>query len=62
MGSQYINSVIEGELEEIEDVKKRRKEEGSSSDLSNSFVSVTYFVLKCAVSVEPSAVTVKVVS
>jgi len=25
MGSQYINSVIEGELEEIEDVKKRRK-------------------------------------
>ena len=51
------------ELEEIEEVKKikEKKEEGSSSDLSNSFVSCTYLVLKCAVSVEPSC-AVKVVS
>jgi hypothetical protein len=41
--------------------KKKEKRKGSSSDLSNSFVPFTYFVLKCAVSVAPDW-SVKVVS
>jgi hypothetical protein len=58
MASQYINSVIERELEEIEEEVKKRKEEKRRGLRQTSlihFVYCAYFSLKCAVSVVPSS-------